>query len=185
LEAQFPSDSLAHRVQRLEDRSASGDLVAAYCTAIDDRDLDKFLSLFTEDASLRHGDGVMRLAGLAAIRDYYRERFAGYGVTFHYPHAHTVEFEGPDSARGTVTGHAEMSIAGELVVAAIRYTDDYRRESGGWRFAARELDFWYYMKLSDLPTGFSDGLRKHYRGGRIPAELPESIQSYRAWHPTG
>ena len=184
MEAPPPSDSLAHRVQRLEDRFAIGDLVAAYCTAIDDRDLEKFLSLFTEDASLRHGDGVMRLAGRPAIRDYYTARFAAYGVTFHYPHAQTVVFDGPDSAGGAVTGHAEMSADGELVLAAIRYTDAYRREPAGWRFAARELDFWYYMKLSDLPAGFSNGLRKHYRGGRIPAELPESLESYRAWHPS-
>jgi uncharacterized protein (TIGR02246 family) len=183
MEASAGFPSLAERVQRLEDRFAISDLVASYCTAIDDRDLDKFLSLFTKDASLRHADGVMRLTGLAAISDYYTTRFAGYGVTVHYPHAQTVVFEGPDRARGTVTGHAEMSVEGELVLAAIRYTDAYRREPAGWRFAARELAFWYYMKFSDLPAGFADELRKHYRGGRIPAELPESLPTYRAWHP--
>jgi len=183
MEASAGSQSLVERVQRLEDRFAISELVAAYCTAIDDRDLDKFLSLFTEDASLRHADGVMRLNGLTDISDYYRARFAGYGVTFHYPHAQTVVFEGQDRARGTVTGHAEMSVEGELVLAAIRYTDAYRREGAGWRFAARELAFWYYMKLSDLPNGFADALRKHYRGGRIPAELPDSLATYREWHP--
>ena len=174
--------SLAERVRRLEDRFAIQDLVAAYCRAIDDRDLEAFLGLFTADATLCHRDGVMRLEGRAAIRDYYTTRFAGYGVTFHSPHAHAVVFDGPESASGTVTGHAEMSVDGELVVAAIRYSDAYRRESGGWRFASRELAFWYYMRLADLPSGFADGLRKHYKGERIPAELPESLSTYKAWH---
>jgi uncharacterized protein (TIGR02246 family) len=174
--------SLSQRLQRLEDRFAISDLVAAYCSAIDERDLERFLSLFTDDAVLRHRDGIMRLEGKAAVHAYYQQRFAGYGYTFHYPHATTVTFSSDDAAEGVVTGHAEMGVEGELVLAAIRYTDRYRRASDGWRFAERELAFGYYMKLSELPTGFSDSLRKHYRGERIPAELPESLETYRAWH---
>jgi hypothetical protein len=124
----------------------------------------------------------MRLEGLPAIRDYYMQRFAGYGVTFHTPHSRIVEFVSPGEATGVVTGHAEMSQDGELMLAAIRYTDRYRKVDGRWQFAERVLGFWYYMKASELPTGFADGLRKHYRGERLPAELPESLATYRAWH---
>jgi len=176
------SDGTDARLRRLEDRFAIQDLVAAYCNAIDERDLDRFLSLFTDEAVQRHRDGVMRVDGKAALETYYRQRFAGYGYTYHYPHASTVSFESDDDATGVVTGHAEMSVDGELVLAAIRYTDRYRRTSGGWRFAERELAFGYYMKLSELPTGFGDSLRKHYRGELIPAELPESLATYQAWH---
>ena len=170
------------RLQRLEDRVALQELVAAYGFALDERDLERYLSLFTSDAVLRHRDGVMRLEGLPAIRDYYSERFAGYGVTVHTPHAHSITFESPDSASGVVAGYAEMSQDGELFVAAIRYADRYRRLDGRWLFAERELAFWYYVKLSDLPHAFADNLRKHYRGRLLPAELPESLDSYRAWH---
>ena len=124
----------------------------------------------------------MRVDRLLAIREYYTQRFAGYGFTFHTPHSRLVEFTSGDKAKGVVTGHAEMSQDGELVLAAIRYTDRYRRTDGGWRFAERVLGFWYYMKASDLPSGFADGLRKHYRGQRLSAELPESLETYRAWH---
>jgi uncharacterized protein (TIGR02246 family) len=172
--------SLAGRVQRLEDRFAISELVAAYCSAIDERDLGRFLDLFTDDAVQRHRDGVMRLDGREAIEAYYTQRFAAYGYTYHYPHAATVSFESDDVATGVVTGHAEMGVEGELVLAAIRYTDRYRRTQTGWRFAERELAFGYYMKLSELPTGFGDSLRKHYRGERIPAELPESLETYQA-----
>jgi uncharacterized protein (TIGR02246 family) len=175
-------DSLPARIQAIEDRNAIDDLVSVYCLAIDERDLDRFLSLFTEDAVVRHEDGVMRLDGLPAIREYYTQRFADYGVTFHTPHSRIVEFVSPDEATGVVTGHAEMSQDGELMLAAIKYTDLYRKVDGRWLFAERVLGFWYYMKASDLPAGFADGLRKHYRGERLPAELPESLATYRAWH---
>jgi uncharacterized protein (TIGR02246 family) len=174
--------SLAARIQALEDRRAIDDLVSTYCLAIDERDLERFLSLFTDDAVVRHEDGAMHLEGLAAIREYYTERFRNYRVTFHTPHSRLVEFLGPTEATGVVTGHAEMSRDGELVLAAIRYRDRDRKLGGRWLFAERALGFWYYMKASDLPAGFAENLRKHYRGARLPADLPESLDTYRAWH---
>src|SRR5215468_1384308 len=95
-----PLVDVAERVQRLEDRFAIQDLVAAYCRAIDDRDLDTFVGLFTLDGRMRHQDGVMDVRGRAALRAYYASRFPTYGVTFHYPHAHSVRFDGPDVAGG-------------------------------------------------------------------------------------
>ncbi len=174
--------SLEQRVARIEDRLAINDLVAAYCTAIDSRDLDGFVDCFTEDGVLRHADGVMRIDGRAALREYYTKRFGDYGVTFHYPHTHTVEIDGSDEAHGVVTAHAEMALNGEAWIAAFRYTDRYRRENGRWRFAERELACWYYMPLAQLATGMAAELRKHYRGEIIRAELPESLESYKAWH---
>jgi len=170
----MPEDWVLDKIRRLEDRFAIQDLVAAYCAAIDGRDLPRFVSLFTDDAVMRHRDGVMRLDGRAAIEAYYTTRFASYGFTFHYPHAVIVSFTSAGEATGLVTGHAEMGVEGQLVLASIRYTDRYRRIDDAWRFAEREMAFGYYMKLSDLPQGFEDNLRKHYRGERIPAEWPEN-----------
>jgi uncharacterized protein (TIGR02246 family) len=168
-------------LQRIEDRFAIMDLVATYCSAIDSRDLDAFIDCFTADAVLRHEDRVMHLEGRQAIRDYYAARFPDYGVTFHYPHAHTVDFDGPDDAHGVVTAHAEMALDGAGWLAAFRYSDRYRRDGGRWRFAERILACWYYMRLADLPSGLATTLRKHYRGQELPAELPESLATYKAW----
>lgn len=176
------SRSLESRVVQLEDRFAIMDLVATYCDAIDSRDLDRFVSCFTTDGLLRHADGVMRLEGREAIREYYTRRFGDYGVTFHYPHSHTIVNDGPDTAHGVVTAHAEMALNGEAWVAAFRYTDRYRRKEYQWRFAERVLACWYYMPLSQLPQGMAASLRKHYRGEVIAAELPESLATYQAWH---
>jgi uncharacterized protein (TIGR02246 family) len=176
------SVSLAARLQRLEDRFAIQDLVAAYCRAIDDRDLDTFISLFTADCRMHHQDGVMDVRGRDALRTYYAARFPTYGVTFHYPHAQTVTFDGVDAAHGWVSAHAEMDLGGQFFLAAFRYTDRYVRNSDGWRFAERSLACWYYMPLADLPTGIAGRLRKHYKGDALAAELPESLPTYQAWH---
>jgi uncharacterized protein (TIGR02246 family) len=175
------NETLEQRVGRLEDRFAITDLVTEYCAAIDGRDLDAFVACYTVDGVIRHADGVMRLDGREAIREYYERRFGDYGVTFHYPHSHTVVIDGADDAHGVVTAHAEMALQGEAWIAAFRYTDRYRREEGRWRFAERELACWYYMPLSKLAQGMTAELRKHYRGEVIAAELPESLASYRAW----
>ena len=112
--------TLEDRVGRLEDRFAIMDLESEYCAGIDNRDLDRFLACFSQDAVL---DGALELRGRAAIRDYYKSRFGEYGVTFHYPHSHSIELENETTASGVVTGHAEMSLDGEGWIAALRYTD--------------------------------------------------------------
>jgi uncharacterized protein (TIGR02246 family) len=177
----MPNSTLEQRVAQLEDRFAIMDLVAAYCAAIDGRDLDAFVACFTPDGIIGYADGVMRIEGQDALRAYYTRRFGEYGMTFHYPHSHTVVIDGPDEAHGTVTAHAEMALQGEAWLAAFRYSDRYRREDGRWRFAERELACWYYMPLSQLPQRMASDLRKHYRGEVIAAELPESLETYRAW----
>ncbi len=173
--------NLAERLQRLEDRFAIMDLVAEYCAGIDSRDLDRFVGCFTSDAVMRSKDGVFHLRGREAIHEYYTRRFKDYGMTFHYPHSHTVVIDAADSAHGVVTGHAEMALGDDGWLAAFRYTDRYRRENDRWLFAGREHAYWYYMRLADLPKGMAGDLRKHYRGELMPAELPESFESFQAW----
>jgi uncharacterized protein (TIGR02246 family) len=175
-------ESIEARLQAIEDRIAIQDLVAEYCRAIDSRDLDAFVACYTGRAVLRHEDGVMRIEGRDAIRAYYEARFPGYGVTFHYPHTHTVQLDGLDEAHGVVTAHAEMALDGQGWIAAFRYTDRYHREEGRWRFAERVLACWYYLPMAELPERIASSLRKHYRGQILPAELPESLDTYRRWH---
>ena len=174
--------SIEERLQQLEDRQAIRDLVAEYCRAIDDRDLEAFLAIYTDNCVHGQQDGALHLVGKAALREYYAARFLQYGVTFHYPHAHVVTFDGPDNAHGWVSGHAEMGLQGEGWLAAFRYTDEYRRDNGVWRFAKRELAAWYYLRMADLPSELGGALRKHIRGEIKPADLPEGLDTYKSLH---
>lgn len=176
---------LVRRIQRLEDRQAIQDLVTRYCSALDDRDLEAFAGVYADDAVMRHADGTFRLEGQAAIRTYYAERFKQYGVTFHYPHTHRIDFDDENRAHGEVRAHAEMGLGDQAFIAAFRYSDQYVRVGSDWQFQERVLACWYYLPMAELATGLVSAFRKHYKGQRLPAELPESLPTYRALHGLG
>ena len=88
--------SMEERLQQLEARQAIRDLVAEYCRAIDDRDLEAFVGNYTDDCVHRQRDGSLHIEGRAALREHYAARFLQYGVTLHTPHAHVIAFDGPD-----------------------------------------------------------------------------------------
>jgi uncharacterized protein (TIGR02246 family) len=160
------------RLSRVEARLAIGDLVARYCAAVDDRDFDAIAGLFTEDAYFGHvNEGGAR--GRSAIRDYYRGRLEDIPYSFHYPHTHTVDVRDSTTASGEVTAHAEMArVALPPLVAALRYTDDYRFEGGAWRFARRELRFFYFAPVDEVQSGHMGDLRVRWPGPPRAADLP-------------
>jgi len=175
------SQSLEERVGRLEDRQELADLVTRYCIAVDDRDLDALIPLFTSDARMGHADGSAGGSGSDGIRRYYEERLKGVGACFHYWHSQLVDFTGDDAASGVVLAHAEMAVDDQMVVGAIRYHDDYRREDGSWRFGARGLRFFYLMDATELPAAIHSPDRKRWPGPSEPAELPDSLETYRTF----
>jgi len=97
------------------------------------------------------------------------------------PAANSPEVIG-DHATGTVLAHAELALEGTTYQVGLRYVDTYRREDGTWLFGSRTVCFLYFMPLGDLVNG---GLgapdRKRYPDvGPIPADLPETLATWRA-----
>lgn len=121
------------------DRLALRDLVTRYASIPDDRNYALVDDIFTEDAELA-GPGFALVgheqvrAGMQAIEQY--------SATFHCVHNHTVDLDG-DSAEGEtycVANHLhEVDGVPHKLDWGIRYSDRYRRESGRWRIARREL----------------------------------------------
>jgi ketosteroid isomerase-like protein len=151
--------TLDERVDRLESDVAIRELVSRYCVTMDDRDLTAAPLLFTPDARVFSRDGVMDARGLDAILDLYRARFAALGPSLHVTHDHLVTFESADAARGLVSSHAEVWRNEKAQIAALRYLDQYRRLDGQWRFAERELLFFYYLE----PQDYAEVLGKRHR----------------------
>jgi ketosteroid isomerase-like protein len=131
--------SVEQRIARVEDCEAIRHLVARYCFAIDDRDLEVVGTLFAGDGRFRSRDGVMDARGRAAVLEQFEGRFAVLGLSNHFTHDHLIELDpaDPDRARGLVSSHAEVVRNGQPMIVALRYADECRREDGAWRFADR------------------------------------------------
>jgi ketosteroid isomerase-like protein len=178
------------RMARLEADAAIRGLIARYCFTIDDRDLPAIAELFTEDARVASADGVMDACGIQAIMDQYRGRFAVLGPGAHYMHDVALDFSesDPDVAAGRVSGHAELWRRGQMMVAALRYRDAYRRTPAGWRFAERIISFLYYVSVEDYPNILAHADRNRAYDNPRPADFPEALptwQSYAGRHGNG
>jgi len=174
--------SLEQRLQQVEDRLAIADLQARYTIFIDNHDLEKVAPLFARDGRFRSADGMLNAQGRAEICEQYRARFAALRFGFHVTHDHMIDLDenNPDRATGKVSSHAELVRNGQAMVAGMRYEDEYIREDGAWRFADRLLYFFYYMPVADFAQGLTEQDRMRAYGDKRPAELPESIATFKA-----
>jgi 3-phenylpropionate/cinnamic acid dioxygenase small subunit len=131
------------------DRAGISDVVHRYAAAVDDRQFDSAVELFTNTAELILPDPptalepVRRHSGHAAIRT----AMAAVAATIRTEHAIVGEVydDGPqpDTARGRIAcvAHHWSQREDQLtdVVWHLRYDDEYRRTDTGWRFARRAL----------------------------------------------
>ncbi len=108
-----------------------------YMRGVDLKDWSLVESCFTADAHAEYG-GIPPLDGRAAILDFLRDAMSDPGfVTSHAVSQPEIELDGPDRARGSwllrdvvIVPAAQLTLRG-----AAFYSDEYRREEGGWRIA--------------------------------------------------
>ena len=176
--------SLAARLDRLESKDAIRDIVTAYAIACDEHDMPRLMNLFTMDACFDAPNGSMVANGKAAIQTLFEKTFKIRGPAYHWTHDVTLEIDSADPDRGTglVLSHAETTPNGVVSIAAMRYQDDYRRESDGqWRFAKRVISFLYYVPASDYSQGLNHPDRVVMGGNRLKADYPEALPAWQAF----
>jgi uncharacterized protein (TIGR02246 family) len=166
---------LAERLTRMEDVHAIQQLVARYGFAVDDRDVEGVMALFTDHGSLRTASGPSKGQGVAAVGEYFTGRFAVLGPTHHFTHGHVIDFDADDAglARGTVSSHAEVWRDGAPMLTALRYLDTYVKRDGEWRFLERVQSYMYFVDVREYPEAFGDRLRVRLSGTDWrPADWP-------------
>lgn len=176
------TDTIEARLARIEADLAIRQLVARYAFDIDDRNLDAVEALFTEDAIVRSGDGVMMAAGRDALIAQYRGRFKALGAGMHFMHDHDIRLLSETTATGRVSGHAELWRNNQMMIVGLRYNDRYRKESDGWKFAEREILYLYYVPLADYPGILGKTDRNLAYGKATPADFPEALPSWIAYN---
>lgn len=180
-----PKD-LEFRIRRLEDRAEIGELIARYCVAMDERDIEEFRNIFTPDVVIRSADGVMHAAGMVAVTAMFRGRFEVLGPSNHFTHDVILKFDehDPHLAQGVVSSHAEMNRRGMAMMAAMRYRDNYKRCEGCWLFSERLLSFFYYVPAAEYIESLQGGLSRRMRAYAEPraADWPEQSQSWKRYY---
>jgi uncharacterized protein (TIGR02246 family) len=141
--------SLEARLDRLESRDAIRQLPAKYALALDMRDLDALVSLFTEDVRVgkdQTGRGPLR----AYMDQTLRAPFTG---TSHHIGGHIIEFDDSDHAHGIVYSKNEHETGNDWIIMQMIYADDYVRAEDRWYFARRLPLYWYATDINKPPIG--------------------------------
>jgi uncharacterized protein (TIGR02246 family) len=179
-------NDLERRVQKLEAQIEIRELATAYAVACDEHDMDRLVSLFTEDACFDSPSGLMMANGRQAINDMFIEMFKIRGPGYHWTHDVFVRVDDTDlnHATGTVLSHAETCPADTVSLAAMKYNDVYRREGGVWRFAKREINFLYYVPVTDYHKSLTSQQRFYAGGEWRDADYPEKLPVWKAFDAT-
>ena len=179
-------NSLADRVQQLEDRVAITDLVARYGFTVDDRNVQGLAQLFAADGRFRSQDGVLDAQGREAIMTQFHGRFAVLGPTNHVTHDHVITFDPGDLNRayGRLNSHAEVVRHGRTLITALRYADVYVRHQGNWQFADRLLSFLYYVPAVEYAQALESDTRMRVYDEPAAADWPEKLPSWQQYYET-
>src|SRR3984885_2530659 len=168
-------ESLEPRIARLESRAEIGELLTRYALLIDDHEFDALGELFTPDA--RFGSPGSTHAGREAIVANYRSLGDLYPITLHEARGFVLNFLDDERARGQVLGFSEQASARYTVITSFRYSDEYVRLDGRWRFAARRVRTLYAMTHAELAAGGLAWRRRKRWPHRTPA--PAELPAYR------
>jgi hypothetical protein len=142
--------SLERQVQSLVDRDVIRELSHRYALAIDSRDLDGLLDLFTDDYELPDGR-----RGRDALREWFRAILSSYTTSIHLVGNQVISLDpgDPNRARGEVYCRCELEADPQWIVSCLLYHDEYARVGDGWRFRRRDMLGWYATDALDRPTG--------------------------------
>lgn len=172
---------LTKRLEAVEADIAIRNLVARYAVVMDNRDVAAIPSLFTKDARVTSGDGVMNAQGRDVIVEFYEGRFILLGATHHFTHGMEIIIDGPDKAHGLISGAAEVFRNGVHQLVALRYEDKYEKEDGSWRIAHRHMLYCYYVPVEQY-SGILGKLERNLTYDKpIAADFPENTPPFKEY----
>jgi len=121
------------------DEAAIRDLLNEYCYCYDAGDVDRVLSLFTDDAVISNATGVHH--GILEIRKNYVDFVAKRRFGFHYVTNVTIRFSEPKDEAVATSYLLTLNVlnSGQLAIVAGSYVDRFRKSNGSWRIAERRI----------------------------------------------
>lgn len=153
--------------QTMLDKEAIRELALLYCRAVDRKDMELLLSLYTDDGVDEHGD--IYSGSAAGFVEMLRQAGPFIRIGCHYVCNHLISVNG-DEAEGEVYAigihhmdDGKGAVSEDFV--GVRYLDRYRRENGLWRFSRRNVmfDIQHQRPLSLADAGTASGTDASYR----------------------
>jgi len=142
------SDTLEHRIQKLEDKAAIKALVDAFSNLADQKDNATQARLFTEDAVVDtyfEGQLFASLKGRKQIEDTFSGFMANFETSYHINGQHTVELDGD---RATAVHYCLVVLISATEdgkktrgTNGVLYNDEYVRHGGRWLISKRTSYF--------------------------------------------
>ncbi len=146
---QHQLDTLLSRIDELESRSALRDLVTDYCLGFDNKDWDRFISIWHPDAVWEIGPPFGTFNGHDGIREAVFEiLYPLWRETHHLTSNLRLSFSDPDHARGVCNVDCMGATADDVVqMISATYTDDFERRGGDWKIARRSVVIHYFNPI--------------------------------------
>jgi hypothetical protein len=164
--------TVEERLDRMESLAAIHQLAHRYGLAIDSRDMDALVSLFTPDVRVGREE-----SGRDALKGWYTQRLRAFQSSIHFTGNHVVDFDDADHAHGVVYCRDELDRAeGVWEVGTIQYWDTYVRVDGDWCFQRRKFNRWYIVDALERPA---HGAGVTAGGGLSTNQLPEAHDTWR------
>jgi hypothetical protein len=142
-------NDLLVRIDRLESRHAMRDLVTDYCRGFDQRNFDRFLSIWWEDCVWNIGPPFGVFEGHAGINRAVKEvLWPVWRESHHLTSNLQVSFEGADEA----TGECDVDCMGALTDNSVQmisatYRDHFVRRNGVWKIKRRDVTIHYFNPI--------------------------------------
>jgi ketosteroid isomerase-like protein len=151
MSVEIKQQTVEERLDELESRAAIAELVAAYCEGVDRPNLDRFMSLWHEDASYLIPGGRGDFHGIEGIRQSQEVISKAWKQTCHWTTNHVVGFETNNRAVGRSDAFAICEHKdGKVSFVSATYLDVYERRNGGWKFSERTVNRWFVSEGADI-----------------------------------
>jgi ketosteroid isomerase-like protein len=134
------------RLRTLEDIEEIRRLRMKYHLYMNEQQFHRIVEVFTEDAVVDFGE-LSRARGADEIRDLFKRIPRHLSMVKQFIHNHIVDVTG-DTATGISFLDARYAQAGESVMVAAKFDEDYVRTQAGWRVKEMRLGLYFSVPIS-------------------------------------
>lgn len=144
------------KLAELVTKSEIQDLRYSYWYAILDKEVDRLVSLFTEDIVLEYGFGIV-LEGRQAAHDFFTQLLGDAGLVYQVPRGANglIDLTSDTTGKGRWMVEAITLRHGEDTgsLASVQYFEEYRKVDGEWKLSRMKNEYFYFetVSVSDQP----------------------------------